>query len=245
MRIIIHFLLGYGVYLSELIMNQSFELPLRQMACIMLTRYVENHWAEGDDNHQETVATEQAKKTIRNILPNGLYDPNSKIRSAVAHAISTIAATDWPGVWTDLFPIIIKCLGGNEDSIHGAMQILQEFSYDEKQIKELGPFIISEVYRIFESEQAYSIKTRTSAIKLLKPLFMSIGCNINNREQQAALMEPVLNNFMDKLLHCLAMNSGNASNFLLKTEIVKSKASRTFSYYCLTIRLSLQFSHFW
>ncbi|XP_055903747.1 importin-9 [Eupeodes corollae] len=209
---------GYGVYLSELIMNQSFELSLRQMACVMLRHYVENHWNEGEEN---SIVTEQAKKTIRNILPNGLYDPNSKIRSAVANVISTIAATDWPGVWTDLFPIIIKCLGGNEDSIHGAMQILQEFAYDEGQIKELGPFIISEVYRIFESEQTYTIKTRTSAIKLLKPLFMSIGCNIMNREQQAALMEPVLNNFMDKLLQSLAMNTGTASNFMLKTEIVK------------------------
>ncbi|XP_036335819.1 importin-9 [Rhagoletis pomonella] len=207
---------GYGVYLSELIMNQSFELPLRQIACIMLTRYVENHWSEEDD-----VATEQAKRTIRNILPNGLYDPNSKIRSSVAHTISTIAMTDWPTVWTELFDIIIKCLGGNEDSIHGAMQILQDFSYDEKQVKELGPVVISEVYRIFESEQNYSIKTRTSAIRILKSLFLSISINIADKHEQATMMNSILNNFMEKLMHYLSMNSGNTSNFMLRTEIVK------------------------
>ncbi|XP_023299361.2 importin-9 [Lucilia cuprina] len=218
---------GYGVYLSELIMNQSFDLPLRQIACIMLTRYVENHWGECDEegNPNEAslggVATEQAKRTIRNILPNGLYDPNSKIRLSVAHTISTIAATDWPGVWTELFDIIIKCLGGNEDSIHGAMQILQDFSYDDKQIKELGPVIISEVYRIFESEQNYSIKTRTSAIKILKPLFLSISMNIMDKQEQASMMNSILTNFMDKLMHYLSMNSAAASNFMLRTEIVK------------------------
>lgn len=219
--------LGYGVYLSELIMNQSFDLPLRQLACIMLTRYVENHWGEcdeeGNPNEAGGVATEQAKRTIRNILPNGLYDPNSKIRSSVAHAISAIAATDWPGTWTELFDIIIKCLGGNEDSIHGAMQILQDFSYDEKQIKELGPVVISEVYRIFESEQNYSIKTRASAIRILKPLFASICINIMDKQEQATMTNSILTNFMEKLMHYLSMNCGATSNFMLRTEIVKSE----------------------
>ncbi|XP_005178289.2 importin-9 [Musca domestica] len=216
---------GYGVYLSELIMNQSFDLALRQLACIMLTRYVENRWGECDEEGNPNVdgglATDQAKRTIRNILPNGLYDPNSKIRSSVAHAISAIAATDWPGVWTELFDIIVKCLGGNENSIHGAMQILQDFSYDEKQIKELGPVIISEVYRIFESEQNYSIKTRTSAIRILKPLFASICINIMDKQEQANMANSILTNFMEKLLHYLSMDCGASSNFMLRTEIVK------------------------
>ncbi|XP_037952610.1 importin-9 [Teleopsis dalmanni] len=217
---------GYGIYLSELIMNQALELPLRQIASIMLTRYVENHWSEPslDESGAENtncVLPEHSKRSIRNILPNGLYDPNSKIRSSVAHTISTISATDWPQVWTELFDIIIKCLGGTENSIHGAMQILREFSYDEKQIKELGPVVISEVYRIFDSEQVYSIKTRTSAIRILKSVFLSISINILDKQEQASMMNSILTNFMDKLLHYLSMNCGETSNFLLRTEIVK------------------------
>ncbi|BFF89262.1 importin-9 [Drosophila madeirensis] len=218
---------GYGVYLSEIIMNQSHELPLRQIAIVMLTRYVENHWtdvnAEGlkNDKANSCMASEQAKRTIRNILPNGLYDPNSKIRSSVAHTISTIASTDYPHGWTELFDIIVKCLGGNEDSIHGAMQVLQDFTYDVEQIKELGPVVIPEVYRIFDSEQNYSIKTRVSAIRILKPLFTSIAALITDKQEQATMMNSILNNFMDKLLHYLSMNSGAGSNFLLRSEIIK------------------------
>lgn len=135
-------------------MNQSYDLALRQLASVMLTRYVEEHWANDESISTSMVATNQAKDMIRKILPNGLYDSNSKIRAAVAYNISTIAAIDWPQTWTDLFDIIVKCLGGNEDSIHGAMQVLIEFPYDSKsQIPLIGPIILQEIYRIFEAEQ--------------------------------------------------------------------------------------------
>ncbi|XP_030375872.1 importin-9 [Scaptodrosophila lebanonensis] len=218
---------GYGVYLSEIIMNQSHELPLRLIAIIMLTRYVENHWVEisesgfKNDKAIGGIASEQAKRTIRNILPNGLYDPNSKIRSSVAHTISTIAATDYPQGWAELFDIIVKCLGGNEDSIHGAMQVLQDLPYDVEQIKDMGPVVIPEVYRIFDSEQNYSIKTRVSAIRILKPLFSSISALITDKQEQGTMMNSILTNFMDKLMHYLSMNSGVGSNFLLRAEIIK------------------------
>lgn len=144
---------GYGVFLAEIIMNQSFDLALRQLAAVMLTKYVEEHWNSVNDD-VAVIATDQAKRMIRNILPNGLYDPNSKIRTSVAYTISNIASLDWPNTWTELFDIIVKCLGGNEDSIHGAMQVLLEFTYDlDNQISVVVPIIISEVYRIFEAEQ--------------------------------------------------------------------------------------------
>lgn len=61
-------------------MNQSFEFSLRQLAAVMLKKYVENHWSEEDaDLGTKLFATESAKKSIKNILPNGLYDPNSKV----------------------------------------------------------------------------------------------------------------------------------------------------------------------
>lgn len=219
---------GYGVYLSEIIMNQAHELPLRQIAIIMLTRYVENHWTYIEEKGKSSggIASEQAKRTIRNILPNGLYDPNSKIRSSVAHTISTIAATDYPQCWTELFDIIVKCLSGNEDSIHGAMQVLQDFTYDVEQIKELGPVVIPEVYRIFDSEQNYSIKTRVSAIRTLKQLFVSISALITDKQEQSSMMNSILTNFMDKLVHYLSMNCGAASSFLLRSEIIKGVACR-------------------
>lgn len=68
------------MYLAEFIMNQSFEFSLRQLAAVMLKKYVENHWSEENLDIETTLfATDAAKKSIKNILPNGLYDPNSKV----------------------------------------------------------------------------------------------------------------------------------------------------------------------
>lgn len=138
-------------------MNQSYDFALRQLASVMLKKYVDDYWENVENAasaSQIVVASTQAKEMIRKILPNGLYDPNSKIRGSVAYTITTIASIDWPHTWTDLFDIIVKCLGGNEDSIHGAMQVLIEFSYDlDSQISVIGPRILNEIYRIFEAEQ--------------------------------------------------------------------------------------------
>lgn len=137
------------MYLAECSLNQAFDFAMRQMASIMLTKYVEEHWISRPPKH---TATDQAKEMIRKILPNGLYDPNSKIRVSIAYTISTIANTDWPFCWPDLFDIIVKCLGGNEDSIHGAMQVLVEFTYDvHSKISQIAPVILKEIHRIFDA----------------------------------------------------------------------------------------------
>lgn len=212
---------GYGVFLAEIIMNQSFDLALRQLASVMLTRYVEEHWNPAD-NDLHIIATDQAKRMIRNILPNGLYDPNSKIRTSVAYTISNIATLDWPTTWTELFDIIVKCLGGNEDSIHGAMQVLIEFTYDlQNEISVVGPIIISEVYRIFDAEQEYSVKTRTCAVKIFKSLIKSINENVGSQQEQEKLLNPILPGLIEKLIYALSHPNGKFSNFTMKTEIIK------------------------
>lgn len=211
---------GYGVYLAEFTMNQSFDLGLRQLASVMLKKYVEMHWVEKEEDVMKLVATDQAKKMIKNILPNGLYDPNSKIRTSVAYSISTIASWDWPDNWNELFDIIVKCLGGNENSIHGAMQVLVEFTYElNTQISDVGPIILSEVYRIFEAETVYSVKTRSSAVQIFKSLLKSINTHITSKQEQATIINPILPRFMEKLINGLTDNV--SSNFTLKSEIIK------------------------
>lgn len=59
------------------------------------------------------------------MLPHGLKETISKVRSSVAYAISAIAHWDWPEAWPELFQILMQALaGGNPDLIHGAMRVL-------------------------------------------------------------------------------------------------------------------------
>lgn len=213
--------LGYGVFLAEIIMNQSFDLPLRQLASVMLKKYVEDHW-NCTDNDVTIIATDLAKKIIRNILPNGLYDSNSKIRISVAYTISIIASLDWPNTWTELFDIIVKCLGGNENSIHGAMHVLIEFTNDlDTQITVVGPIIISEIYRIFEADTIYNVKTRTCAMTIFHSLFKSIMAVIDNQQEQTKMLSPVLPGLIEKMMHTLSNPNRSISSFGLKKEIIK------------------------
>ena len=67
----------------------------------------------------------QAKSSIRKMLPLGLKDSHSKVRSSVAYAISAIAYWDWPDAWPDLFNILMEALrSGDGNAVHGAMRVL-------------------------------------------------------------------------------------------------------------------------
>jgi hypothetical protein len=67
----------------------------------------------------------QAKKEIRRILPHGLGESISKVRSSVAYAVSAIAHWDWPEEWPDLLKILMDSLtNGDVNAVHGAMRVL-------------------------------------------------------------------------------------------------------------------------
>lgn len=67
----------------------------------------------------------QAKVVIRELLPNGLREPISKVRSSVAYAVSAVAHWDWPEAWPQLFSLLMDMLvSGDLHAVHGAMRVL-------------------------------------------------------------------------------------------------------------------------
>lgn len=67
----------------------------------------------------------QAKIVIRELLPSGLRESISKVRSSVAYAVSAIAHWDWPEAWPQLFSLLMGMLvSGDLDAVHGAMRVL-------------------------------------------------------------------------------------------------------------------------
>lgn len=142
-----------------------------------------------------------------------------QIRTSVAYTISTIASHDWPNNWMELFDIIVKCLSGNENSVHGAMQVLVEFTYDlNSQISKVGPIIMSEVFRIFTADTVYSLKTRSCAVDIFKQILKSIITHVAAKEEQSAILSPVVDTFIQKMMISL---SDSRSDCLLKTSILK------------------------
>jgi hypothetical protein len=123
--------------------------------------------------------------------------------------------------WIELFDIIVTCLAGNEDSVHGAMQVLIEFTYElEEKVKTVGPIILSEVYRIYSSEHAFTVKTRSSAVEILNSILKCANMHIEPKEQPQ-FFNTILPAFLEKLVAGLLIPNGPTSSFLLKTEILR------------------------
>lgn len=79
----------------------------------------------------------------------------------MAYAISGIAHWDWPENWPALFDVLVSCLREeSEYAVHGAMRVLTEFSRDvtDTQLPNVGPIILQEMYRIFQSENVNVMK---------------------------------------------------------------------------------------
>lgn len=219
----ISIVLGYGVYLAELTLDETLDQGLRQLAAILLKKYVDEHWSlDVDEDPTKLLASKQAKDAIKTILPEGLHSSNSKIRNTVAYTISSIASYDWPADWVELFDIIVKCLAGNNDSVHGAMQVLVEFTFElGERVKDVGPIILSEVYRIFDSELIFGVKTRSCSVEILYSLLKCANTHIDPKDQPSFL-NPVLPVFMQKLIQGLTVPNGATSSFELKTGILRA-----------------------
>ena len=119
------YLAEFGVHLAEFTVDPQGALAIRQLASVLLKQYVEAHWCQQSDKFRAPETSEAAKSAIRRILPHGLKETISKVRSSVAYAVSAIAHWDWPEAWPELFQILMEALtSGDANAVHGAMRVL-------------------------------------------------------------------------------------------------------------------------
>ncbi|VTJ91776.1 Hypothetical predicted protein, partial [Marmota monax] len=144
--------LEFGVHLAELTVDPQGALAIRQLASVILKQYVETHWCAQSEKFRPPETTERAKIVIRELLPNGLRESISKVRSSVAYAVSAIAHWDWPEAWPQLFNLLMEMLvSGDLNAVHGAMRVLTEFTREvtDTQMPLVAPVILPEMYKIF------------------------------------------------------------------------------------------------
>ncbi|TFK26759.1 ARM repeat-containing protein [Coprinopsis marcescibilis] len=121
-----------GLALSQLVLTQDADISLRQSACISLRKYIKERWSPFFQSFKGSAPPPELKDQIRQVLFHGLSDPNRKIRSLCAHALSSIAKCDWPDEYPDLLQNLITLIStGSPDAVHGAMQVFTEFIRSE------------------------------------------------------------------------------------------------------------------
>nr|XP_061814396.1 importin-9-like [Nerophis lumbriciformis] len=216
----------FGVHLAELTVDPQGALAIRQLASVILKQYVETHWCSHSEKFRPPETTEQAKAAIRSLLPSGLRESISKVRSSVAYAVSAIAHWDWPEAWPQLFTLLMEMLvSGDVSAVHGAMRVLTEFTREvtDTQMPLVAPVILPEMYKIFTMAEVYSIRTRSRAVEIFTTC-ANLICAIEELEKGAAkaLIFPVVQQFTEAFVQALQMPDGPSSDSGLKMEVLKA-----------------------
>ncbi|KAL7985445.1 hypothetical protein Chor_004015 [Crotalus horridus] len=206
----------FGVHLAELTVDPQGALAIRQLASVILKQYVETHWCSQSEKFRPPETTERAKAAIRELLPNGLRESISKVRSSVAYAVSAIAHWDWPEAWPELFNLLMEMLvSGDLNAVHGAMRVLTEFTREvtDTQMPLVAPVILPEMYKIFTMAEVYGIRTRSRAVEIFTTCAQMI-CNMEELEKGAAkvLIFPVVQQFTEAFVQALQMPDGPTSD---------------------------------
>uniref|UniRef100_A0AAR2LE53 Importin N-terminal domain-containing protein n=1 Tax=Pygocentrus nattereri TaxID=42514 RepID=A0AAR2LE53_PYGNA len=216
----------FGVHLAELTVDPQGALAIRQLASVVLKQYVETHWCAQSEKFRPPETTERAKAAIRELLPGGLREAISKVRSSVAYAVSAIAHWDWPEAWPQLFTLLMDMLvSGDVNAVHGAMRVLTEFTREvtDTQMPLVAPVILPEMYKIFTMAEVYSIRTRSRAVEIFTTC-ANLICAIEVFEKGAAkaLIFPVVQQFTEAFVQALQMPDGPTSDSGLKMEVLKA-----------------------
>ncbi|XP_029043182.1 importin-9 isoform X1 [Osmia bicornis bicornis] len=216
----------FGIHLTEFVVDPNGHLPIRQLASVLLKQYVETHWSSVAEKFRPPEIKHATKEKIKELLPLGLRESISKVRAAVAYAISAIAHWDWPENWPGLFDILVSCLSGeSEYAVHGAMRVLTEFTSDltDNQLPNVGPVILQEMYRIFQSENQYSIRTRGRAVEIFTTITTLVAnTGVYQKGFTEQYLQPVIPMFCQKFVQCLRVPDGPTSDSGLKADVIKA-----------------------
>ncbi|KAF3823229.1 hypothetical protein GH733_010665, partial [Mirounga leonina] len=212
--------------MAELTVDPQGALAIRQLASVILKQYVETHWCAQSEKFRPPETTERAKIVIRELLPNGLRESISKVRSSVAYAVSAIAHWDWPEAWPQLFNLLMEMLvSGDLNAVHGAMRVLTEFTREvtDTQMPLVAPVILPEMYKIFTMAEVYGIRTRSRAVEIFTTCAHMI-CNMEELEKGAAkvLIFPVVQQFTEAFVQALQIPDGPTSDSGFKMEVLKA-----------------------
>ncbi|KAK2464757.1 hypothetical protein APHAL10511_003175 [Amanita phalloides] len=150
------------------VLNCSFD---QYSASIALRKYVKERWSPFFSTFRGLAPPVKIKSQIRQTVFHGLSDPDRRIRSLCALALSSIANSDWPDEYPDLLSSLINILSsGSPSSVHGAMQVFTEFIKSELTEDQILP-VLQQLLPVLLSilgSTSHSAPTRARTISVFR-----------------------------------------------------------------------------
>lgn len=87
------------------------DVGVRQLAAVLLKQVIKRRWSSDSQKYEEPGLTEQEKQALKALLPSGLADAESRLRTAVGMVLSEIAQYEngWPQLLEQLVNTILTC----------------------------------------------------------------------------------------------------------------------------------------
>ncbi|KAL6294959.1 hypothetical protein ACE6H2_003101 [Prunus campanulata] len=240
---------GFGSALSKVAANR--ELPLgaivffalffvfivlffykenvKQMrAAVLLKQFIKKHWHEAEEAFEHPAVSSDEKAVVRRLLLLSLDDSHRKICTAISMAVASIAAYDWPEVWPDLLPYLMKLINDqtNMNGVHGALRCLALLSVDldDTVVPTLVPALFPCLLKIVSSPEMYDKYLRTKALSIVYSCISMLGVMSGvYKTETSALIVPMVKPWMDQFSKILnhPLQSEDPDDWSIRTEVLK------------------------
>jgi len=219
---------GYALTLAHISLNSQLPVGYRHRASIEMKNYIKSHWFH-DENFQPPEITPKEKALIRDILPRGLSEPHSGLRTALAMSLALVAVWDWPNEWPGFIEQLAKCLeSDNTVLVSGAIKCMSIFATDDymtdQHLPVLVPVALPILHRILSNEKAYDVKIRTQAVRIIQSCVQWLG-KIQGADgnQSRLLMKKTIPQWLPIFVHILEQPLlADASNCGVKINVIQT-----------------------
>lgn len=225
---------GFGPALAGIAVARNLEPGVRQLAAVVLKQFVKEKWQGAEDKGEEDQTASavelspEDKAAVKRVLPDGLLDPENKVRTAVGMAVAAIAACDWPQDWPALMPFLLGTLTNHSDpnAVAGAVRCLALFcdDIDDRQLPSLLPSLVPALYGVVVNAQAYEPYVRRRALYILRSCISTLGfMNGAFQVETKNLMQPMLPPWMALFGSLLGppLPAENPDDWGMRMEVIK------------------------
>jgi len=168
---------GFGIALLQVSGTVEAQTGLRQLALVVLKRFVRDRWTVSGVEGRSICDEEKAQ--IRAMLPVGLGDAASQVQTATGLVVAEIMKAESFEEWPELMPGLIGVIQQNQDQnvVKGALRaiciMIEDF--DQMHVLQLAQQVLPRITELCKSPQASWIEKRQS-LTIIHATIDSVEC---------------------------------------------------------------------
>ena len=139
------------------------DISTRQLSAVLLKKHVREHWNALDERFVAPELTEAEKQGLKTVLPKGLADESSKMRTAFAAGIAQAAASDG-AIWDELTTTLVEGIRAkrSRSEVLGCLKCYEIIAgeIDAKDVATVGPTLFPELLTLARHGEDGALRRR-------------------------------------------------------------------------------------